>query len=168
MREPSSVLSGEARARLHLHLFDLQRLLLVHRGVEEVDNVRAHEGLRNAIAGEVIGRDDMIGARSDQVLLGLFFAGARNDVELRIQAARGEDDVDVGGVGGSGGDQSARAIDVQLAQNMRLGRVASQGEPAFGGVARQLCLVGIDDDKRQRLARQLARARCGRRVLRRR
>ena len=83
MREAFQRLPGEARARLHLHLLDLQRLLLVHGGIEEIDHVRAHEGLRNAITGEVVGRDHVIGAGREQVLLGIFFAGARDDVELR-------------------------------------------------------------------------------------
>src|SRR5208283_86660 len=91
------------------------------------------------------------------MLLGFFFAGAGYDLKLRAEAARGQDDVDVGGVGGGGGDQSASVFDTQLAQNMCLGGVAGQGEPAFGGVARQFLLAAVNDDKGQRLARQLAR-----------
>ncbi len=44
-----------------------------------------------------------------------------------------------------------------LAQDVRLGGVAGQGEPAFVGVARELGGVAIDDDEGQRLARQFAR-----------
>src|SRR6516165_10263744 len=91
------------------------------------------------------------------MLLGLFFAGARDDLEFRAEAARGQDDVDVGGIGGGGGHQSASVLDTELAQNRRLGGVAGQGEPAFGGVARQLLLTAVNDDEGQRLARQLAR-----------
>ena len=90
-------------------------------------------------------------------MLGTFFAGARNDVELGVQAAGGEDDVDIGGVGGGGGDQSTGAFDVELAQNVLLRGVADQSKPAFGGVARQLGLVGVDNDKGQWLARQFTR-----------
>src|ERR1019366_1835080 len=91
------------------------------------------------------------------VLLGIFFAGARNNVELGVQAARSQDDVDVGGVSGSGGHQSAGALDSQFAQHMRLGGVAHDSKPAFVGVARQLGLVAVNNHKGQRLAGQFAR-----------
>ena len=74
-----------------------------------------------------------------------------------IQAARGQDDVDVDGIGGRGGDQTSRAFDVRLPQNVRVGGVADQREPAFVGVTRQLGRVAVNDDKRQRFAGQFPR-----------
>src|SRR5579862_6275278 len=41
-------LAGHARARAHLDLLDIEGQLLGHGGVEEVDGVRPHEGLRDA------------------------------------------------------------------------------------------------------------------------
>src|ERR1019366_3223210 len=137
--------------------FDLQRLVPVHGSVEEINHMGAHKGLRDAISREVVGRDHVIGAGGEQVLLGIFFAGAGNDVELGVQAARGQNDVDVGGVGGGGGNQSAGALDVQLAQHLLLRGVAHHRKPAFVGVARQFGLVAVNNHKGQRLARQFAR-----------
>ena len=51
--------------------FDLQRVLLVHRGIEEIHHVRTHERLGDAISGEIVGRNDGIGARGQQVLFGV-------------------------------------------------------------------------------------------------
>ena len=98
----------------------------------------------------------MVCARGDQVLLSIFFAGARDDVELGIETACGKDDVDVGGVGGGGRNQSPGAIDVEFAQHMRLRGIANQGEPSFVGIARQFGFVAVDNDKRQRFVRQFA------------
>ena len=115
MREPFQRLPGDARALPDFDFFDLQRALLVHGGIEEIDHVGTHKGLRNAITGEVVGRDHRIGARRQQVLLGIFFRGARDDLQLGIQAARSEDDVDVDGVGGRGRHQALRLFDTALA-----------------------------------------------------
>ena len=46
---------------------------------------------------------------------------------------------------------------MRLPQQRSLRRIADQRQPAFVGVLRQLLGIGVDDDKRQRLARQLAR-----------
>ncbi len=141
-----------------MDLFDLQvELAFARRGdVEEVEHVRAEKRLRNAMAGEGVGRDDGVGAGGDQVLLRLLLAGAGDDAQFRVKAARGEHDVHVGGVGGGGRDQPAGALDVGIAQNLLLGGVADERQPSRIAVFGELLGVILDDDEGNRFVRQLA------------
>src|SRR5205807_6681955 len=65
------------------------------------------------------------------MLLGIFFAGASDNLQLGIQATRSENDVEVGRVGGSGSDQPARPLDMRFAQRLFLGRVPTTTTPSL-------------------------------------
>ena len=77
--------------------------------------------------------------------------------EVGIQAACGQDDVDVNRIGGSRGNQATGGFDMRLPQNVLVGSVADQRKPTFVRVMRQLVCIGVDDHERQRLARQFPR-----------
>ena len=127
-------LAGKRTARGDRHFADLQ----VHAemrggGVQKTDHVRTQEGMGDALSGKNIGRDDRIGARALQVLLRHRFAGAGDDAEVGIQTAGGQHNIKIGGVGGGGGDQAARAVDLRVAQSLFLGGVADEHEPVLAG-----------------------------------
>ena len=67
-------------------------------GIQKTYNVRAQEGLRDALPGKRIGRNHRIGAGGEQMFFRAVFTGARNDLEVRIQSASGEDNIEVGRV----------------------------------------------------------------------
>src|SRR5437868_12193965 len=89
------------------------------------------------------------------MLLGIFFAGASDNLQLGIQATRSENDVEVGRVGGSGSDQPARPLDMRFAQRLFLGRVAHQHQPVLA-IASCLRVIVLHNDELHRPARQLA------------
>ena len=150
-------LAGKRTARSDRHLADLE----IHAemgggGIEEADHVRTQKGMGDALSGKNIRRDNRIGAGAAQVLLGHLFAGAGDDAEAWIQAAGGEHDVKISGVGGGGGDQTARPVDVRVAQSLLLGGVTDQQEPVLAGEFLRLGLVVFDDQEFSGTARQFA------------
>ena len=74
--------------------------------IEERDDVRAQERLRDALSGKRVGRDDGIRACGQEMFFSGVFAGAGDDLKMRIETACGKDDVEIRGVGGGGGDQA--------------------------------------------------------------
>src|SRR5438309_7857354 len=99
------------------------------RRIKEAHDVRAQQRLSNALPGERVGRDDGVGASSDQMLFRVVFARASNDFEMGIQSARGKNDIEVGGIGSRRGNQSRRALDLGLPQGLFLRRISSQYQP---------------------------------------
>ena len=110
----------------------------------------------DTLSGKNIGTDDRIGAGAAQVLLRHLFTGAGDDAEARIQTAGGQHDIKIGGVGGGGSDQTARAVDLGVAQGLFLGGVADEHEPVFAGEFLRLGLVVFDDHELSGTARQFA------------
>src|SRR5580704_12293714 len=78
------------------------------------------------------------------MLFGVFFAGAGDDLQLGIQAARGEHDVEIRGIGGGGRDQSPSALDMSIAKSLFLGGVTDHDQP-IAPIAGCLCFVRLDD-----------------------
>jgi hypothetical protein len=99
-------LAGKRTARRDRHFADLEIHAEMRGGrVQKTDHVRTQKRMGDALSGKNIGTDHRIGARAAQVLLRHIFAGAGNDAQLRIQAARRQHDIKIGGVSGGGGDQ---------------------------------------------------------------
>src|SRR5881398_632627 len=90
------------------------------------------------------------------MLVSVLLAGAGNDLELGIQPARGKDDVNIDGIGGSGGNQTAGALNAGLAKHGFEGGVTHDAEPFFGQVADNVAIF-INDDERNWLPRQFLR-----------
>src|SRR3954453_2494660 len=82
------------------------------------------------------------------------FAGARNDLQMWIETARGEHNVQICGVCGGGSNQPAGAFDLRLSQNWLLGRVTSKREPVLGRKLLPFGLSVFDENESDRLARQ--------------
>src|SRR5271165_4991271 len=76
---------------------------------------------------------------------------------MRIQPARRQHDIQVGGVGSGSGNQSTRPLDLSLAQGLLLSSVAGYNQPVLGHVALNLAFGVIDHDKRNGLPRQFPR-----------
>src|SRR6185369_11297743 len=122
---------GERRALLYAHFgeFEIELAIARRSKVEEVDYVRAQERLRDAMSRECIRRDNDVGAAFAKMLLGVLLTGASNDLELRIQAAGGQDDVEIDSVRRGRGNQPGSAFDLGLAKCGLLRRVAAQDQP---------------------------------------
>ena len=90
------------------------------------------------------------------MLVSVRLAGAGDDLELGIQPARGKDDVNVDGIGGSGGNQTAGALNAGLAKHGFVGGVTHNTQPFFGQVADNAAIF-INDDERNWPPRQFLR-----------
>ena len=141
-------LSGKRRTLLHLNLSDFQVHSQVRGGgVEKAYHMRTQERLRDALAGEMIRRNHGIRARFQQMFLRIFLAGAGNDFQLRIQAARREHDVEIRGICGGSGHQAESPLDMDLAQRLFLGGIAHEHQP-FVVKTRGLSFILLNDDER--------------------
>ena len=98
--------------------------------LHEVDDRRPERRLRQLEAADLIRRQDAVRARPHQLRLGVLGLGAADDEEIRPQQARGEDGVDVLGVGADRRDQAARALDADALQHLFAARVGLDGEVA--------------------------------------
>src|SRR5215471_18152331 len=85
---------------------------------------------------------------------GIILAGPGDDLQARVQSTRGEHNVEVGRVGGGGGNQSPGTIDLCRAQSLFLGRISVQQQPVLRAKALPLGLRILDDHEWHRLARQ--------------
>ena len=86
--------------------------------VEEVRDVRANEHCDQAAARDVIREDDTVCARTQQLRFGLLDIRPCDDGQVGPQAARGENDEDVLGVGLGGGNEAARARAMPASLNL--------------------------------------------------
>ena len=107
----------------------------------------AQQGLRQAVAGDGVRREYGVGAGAPHFLFGALLGGARGDVDLRIEALGGEQDEEVIGVGGEGGDQAAGALDADLAQGLVAGGIGGHGQHAGEHGAFGAFGVDIDHDE---------------------
>src|SRR2546428_12386583 len=80
------------------------------------------------------------------MLFGVFFTGAGNDLQLRVESAGSENDVEICRVRGSGSNQSPRAPDPNITQRVLLGRVSDK-QQILGAITRGFGFVLLDDDK---------------------
>src|ERR1035441_7427146 len=85
------------------------------------------------------------------------FASTRNYLQLRIQSARREHDIEIGGVGSRGSHQPARPVNLRLTQRRLLRSISGQYQPVFGGEALPLGFVVLKNHEWNRLVRQLPR-----------
>ena len=111
---------------MYLHLFDFERPLPVHRRIEEVDNMRAHKGLSDAISGGVIRKHDGIGSSGEQMLLASSSLARAMIFSLGFRPRAVEDDIDVDRIGGSGRYQSASRSMRACAQTLLMGCITGQ------------------------------------------
>src|ERR1035438_8465729 len=81
------------------------------------------------------------------------FASTRNYLQLRIQSARREHDIEIGGVGSRGSHQPARPVNLRLTQRRLLRSISGQYQPVFGGEALPLGFVVLKNHEWNRLAR---------------
>src|SRR5947207_732563 len=90
--------SGQRRLRRNFDFLDkhLIRAGAVTGDIEKVEQVRSQKALRDTMARGGIRRDHGIGAGCLQVLLRTLLTGAGNDLDPRVQAARGKHDINVG------------------------------------------------------------------------
>ena len=107
----------------------------------------AQQRLRQAVAGDGVGREDGVGAGAPHFLFGAFLGGAGGDVDLRVEALGGEQDEEVVGVGGEGGDQAASALDADLAEGLVAGGIGGDGQHAGEHGAFDALGVDIHDDE---------------------
>ena len=67
-------------------LFDRDILADVLGGeIEKLHDVRAQQGLRQAMAGDGVGREHGVGAGAPHLVFGAFFGGARGDVDSGLR-----------------------------------------------------------------------------------
>src|SRR5262249_663987 len=117
----------------------------------------AKKSLWDALACEVIGRYNGVGAGLQQVFLGPFLARARNDGQLRIESSRREHNVEIGRVRGRSSDQPTSTFNVDLTKRLLLGCVSYEYQPIVAEPC-SLSVVLLEDDKRHRLAGQFPRS----------
>ena len=91
------------------HLLHVQiEVVRARRQLHEVDDRGPQGRLRELEAADLVRRQDAIRARPHQLRLGVVGLGAADDEQRRMEQSRGEDGVDVLGVGADRGDQAAR------------------------------------------------------------
>ena len=100
-------------------------------------------------AGGLVRRDDAIGARPQQLLLGVLRGGPRDDQDVVAQLAGGQRDEDVLGVGVDARDHAPGPVDARLLEHVVLGGlVLDVRDPRLGGVLTMLG-VHVDHDERR-------------------
>lgn len=125
--------------------------LPVHDHVEEVDDVGRLGERGDAVASDALRVDHAVGAREDELGLGVVGARARDDEQLRVQPARRQHDVDASCVVVEGGDERRGGADAGGAQHVVLRRVAEHVrvgaglEPVLGRVDHDHRLPGLGD-----------------------
>src|SRR6266568_6107466 len=90
------------------------------------------------------------------MLFGVFFTGAGNDLQPRVEPAGSENDVEICRVRGSGRNQPPRALDASSTQRVLLGRISDKHQ-ILATVTRGFSFVLLDNDKWCRTACEFPR-----------
>ena len=108
----------------------MPKLAVVER-VQHVDQGRPHSQLRDTVAGHLVGRNRPGRARELEAPDRFRATGPRDDVEVGLESSGGEDDVDGALVGVDRRDQTSRALDARLLEQLLAGRVAFDVQAAL-------------------------------------
>ena len=99
--------------------------------LDEIDHVGAQDGLGHAAAADQIRGNYLACAGPLQLDFRAFLAGAREDEEVRVEAAGGEGYVDVLRIGSYDGDKPLCSPDPCLEEGLVVGGIAVQEEITF-------------------------------------
>src|ERR1700681_3469675 len=113
-------------------LFDTNAQFAVVERVQHVDQRGAHGQLCDAVARHLVRRNRPGCARELETPDRFGASGPRDDVEVGLESSSGEDDVDGALVGIDRRDQTPRALDARLFEQLLAGRVAFNVQAALG------------------------------------
>ena len=116
------------------------------QAVEHVDERRVRRQLGHPMACHSVWGDDAVGARELEAPDRFRLAGARDHVQLRIERAGGEHDIDGALIGVDGRDQAASALDAGVPEHVLRSSVADDVQPPLTVEAAQRLRVLLDDD----------------------
>lgn len=115
--------------------------------VHQLHYVRLEQCVGELASGHGVGRKDCVGACAAQLFPGPFFRDAGDNGQLGIQGFRREDDEEIFGIGGQGGNESFRPENPGFEKAFILGGVGGDGEHAcLDGIGNTL-LTAVDDQE---------------------
>jgi hypothetical protein len=103
-------------------------------------------GLGHAMTADKHRRDYLVRSSAQELSLGGLIVGAGDDVQVRIQSARGEHYVNIFRVGRGRCDQRFRGSNPRAFEHGFVGRVTDQNQMAFGQQLFGYHFIAFDDD----------------------
>ncbi len=125
-------LTDRRHTRPNKQLFDANSGFAVMERIQHVDERGAHGELGHPVARHPVGRDRPSGASQLEAPDRFGSPGSGDDVEVRVEGARGQDDVNRALVGVDCRDQPTRAFDARLPEELLARGVAFDVQPALG------------------------------------